>query len=89
MAEMNNASAAQHGASERTARKVRIGLLEKADLSTFIHETGHFYLEVLLDLADDLDAADWYAVLGREHPTLGEAPWRAGMVVAGPGHDAV
>jgi small subunit ribosomal protein S17 len=27
MAEMNNASAAQNGASERTARKVRVGLV--------------------------------------------------------------
>lgn len=40
-----------------TDRKVRIGLLEKADLSTFIHETGHFYLEVLLDLAERPDAS--------------------------------
>lgn len=39
-------------------RKVRIGLLEKADLSTFIHETGHFYLEVLLDLAERPDASE-------------------------------
>jgi hypothetical protein len=38
-------------------RNVRIGLLEKADLSTFIHETGHFYLEVLLDLAERADAS--------------------------------
>lgn len=38
-------------------RRVKIGLLEKADLSTFIHETGHFYLEVLLDLADRPDAS--------------------------------
>jgi hypothetical protein len=32
-------------------RKFNIVLLEKADLSTFLHETGHFYLEVLGDLA--------------------------------------
>ncbi|MGA1295093.1 MAG: hypothetical protein ACO3X1_07195 [Burkholderiaceae bacterium] len=38
-------------------RRVRIGLLEKADLSTFIHETGHFYLEVLMDLAERADAS--------------------------------
>lgn len=38
-------------------RRVKIGLLEKADLSTFIHETGHFYLEVLLDLAERPDAS--------------------------------
>ncbi len=32
-------------------RKFKIALLENADLSTFLHETGHFYLEVLGDLA--------------------------------------
>lgn len=34
-------------------RQFEIGLLERADLSTFIHESGHFYLEVLGDLAAD------------------------------------
>ncbi len=38
-------------------RRVKIGILEKANLSTFIHETGHFYLEVLLDLAERTDAS--------------------------------
>ena len=33
-------------------RKMRISLFESADLSTFLHETGHFYLEVLGDLAE-------------------------------------
>lgn len=32
-------------------RKFNITLLEKANLSTFLHESGHFYLEVLGDLA--------------------------------------
>jgi hypothetical protein len=32
-------------------RKFNITLLENSDLSTFLHETGHFYLEVLGDLA--------------------------------------
>ncbi len=32
-------------------RQFRIDLLKNADLSTFLHETGHFYLEVLGDLA--------------------------------------
>lgn len=32
-------------------RKMRISLFEKANLSTFLHETGHFYLEVMGDLA--------------------------------------
>lgn len=33
-----------------------ITLLAQADLSTFLHETGHFYLEVLADLAAQPDA---------------------------------
>lgn len=36
--------------------KMQINLLEKANLSTFLHETGHFYLEVMGDLAEG-DAA--------------------------------
>lgn len=32
-------------------RKFNIGFLENADLSTFLHEGGHFYFEVLADLA--------------------------------------
>lgn len=32
-------------------KTIKIGLLESADLSTFLHESGHFYLEVLGDLA--------------------------------------
>lgn len=35
------------------SRQVRINLLTKADLSTFLHETGHLYLEVLGDLAEE------------------------------------
>lgn len=31
--------------------QLRIDLLKDADLSTFLHETGHFFLEVLADLA--------------------------------------
>lgn len=33
-------------------RKVNIGLLKDANLSTFIHENGHWYLEVLKDLSN-------------------------------------
>lgn len=33
-----------------------IALLKGADLSTFLHETGHFYLEVLADLASQPNA---------------------------------
>lgn len=37
--------------------RMRISLFEKANLSTFLHETGHFYLEVLGDLASQEGAA--------------------------------
>ncbi|SPA25866.1 hypothetical protein CBM2623_A170020 [Cupriavidus taiwanensis] len=50
-----------------------ITLLQNADLSTFLHESGHFYLEVLTDIArrsnapqevkDDVQALlDWFGV---------------------------
>ena len=35
-------------------RKFKIDLLEGADLSTFIHESGHFWLEVMGDLVQEL-----------------------------------
>ena len=35
-------------------REMSISLLKSADLSTFLHETGHFYLEVFGDLVEDL-----------------------------------
>ncbi len=35
---------------------INIDLLKNADLSTFLHESGHFYLEVLADLATAPDA---------------------------------
>jgi hypothetical protein len=48
-------------------RQFTISLLEKADLSTFLHESGHFYLEVLGDLAGKENAPqqikDDYAAL--------------------------
>lgn len=39
-------------------RQVTIKLLERADLSTFLHETGHFFLEVMGDIADRLTQQD-------------------------------
>ena len=36
--------------------RMRISLFEKANLSTFLHETGHFYLEVLGELASQPNA---------------------------------
>lgn len=38
-------------------KTMRIDLFAKADLSTFLHETGHFYLEVLKDLSKDPKAS--------------------------------
>lgn len=37
-------------------RQFTIQLLEKADLSTFLHESGHFFLEVFGDLVDKVKA---------------------------------
>ena len=37
-------------------RQFTISLFEKADLTSFLHESGHFYLEVLADLAEEADA---------------------------------
>lgn len=39
-------------------RKFNIKLTDKANLSTFLHETGHFYLEVMGDLATRADVPD-------------------------------
>lgn len=42
---------AQRGQLRIQGRQFNIDLMKDADLSTFLHETGHFYLEVLGDLA--------------------------------------
>lgn len=39
-------------------RQFNIDLLERADLSTFLHESGHFYLEAFGDVVDKLKSAD-------------------------------
>jgi hypothetical protein len=39
-------------------RQFSIDLLERADLSTFLHETGHFYLEVFGDVVKGLRGKD-------------------------------
>ena len=41
---------------------IKIALLERADLSTFLHESGHFFLEVYSDIVD--------AVRGQDPATL-------------------
>lgn len=42
---------------EGTSKSFNIELLKNADLSTFLHETGHFYTEVLADIANREDAS--------------------------------
>jgi ribosomal protein S18 acetylase RimI-like enzyme len=39
-------------------RQFSIELLQRADLSTFLHESGHFFLEVFTDLADKVAGID-------------------------------
>jgi GNAT superfamily N-acetyltransferase len=40
------------------SRQFDIALLERADLSTFLHESGHFFLEVFGDLVDKVTAIE-------------------------------
>ena len=50
--QMNPADAlAQPKRGTFSPSQMRIDLLKDADLSTFLHETGHFFLEVMADLA--------------------------------------
>lgn len=60
-------------ASDITKSPSVISLLQKADLTTFFHESGHFYLEVLSDIASQENAPprvaqdmqkilDWFGV---------------------------
>lgn len=61
--------------------KINIDLLKKANPSTFLHELGHFYLEILGDLAEAADASDqikddfktlltWFGVESRDQITV-------------------
>lgn len=61
-------------------RKFVITLFSQANLSSFLHESGHFYLEVLGDLAQDANAPeqikadyqkilDWFGVKSRDEIT--------------------
>lgn len=59
-----------------------ISLLRTADLSTFLHETGHFFLEVNSHIANSADApaeivADMDATLNWFRPGLTLAEWNA------------
>lgn len=66
--ELNQSARGAYNVDTRT-----ISLLQNADLSTFLHESGHFYLEVLTDIAGQADAPaavrddvqkllDWFGV---------------------------
>ena len=46
------------GYLERRGNQILITLTEKADRSTFLHETGHAFLEIALDIAERADASD-------------------------------
>lgn len=46
------------GADAPGGRRFRIDLLEGANLSTFIHEGGHFWLEVMGDIVQELRVGD-------------------------------
>lgn len=67
--------------------QLTITLLEKADLSTFLHETGHFFLEVMADLASQPGAPEravkdfettlaWFGVKGEDGAPAVDA-WNA------------
>lgn len=43
---------------DRELRNFRIELLERADLSTFLHESGHYFLEVMGALAESEGASE-------------------------------
>lgn len=57
----------KRGSIQFQSGRVVINLFEKADLSTFLHESGHFFLEVLKQVAETPNAppelrADWETV---------------------------
>lgn len=57
-------------------KSFNIELMAKADLSTFLHESGHFYLEVMADLAKDApQIADDYAKIRKYLGAEGDAPF--------------
>jgi hypothetical protein len=64
-------------------RRFSIKLFENADLSTFLHESGHFYLEILGDLVDSQHAPagivhdyamllNWFGVKDRSEITTAQ-----------------
>ena len=70
-------------ANDLRARPTVITLLEHADLSTFVHESGHFFLEVMFNLArqrgastqttEDVDRLlEWFGL--NDHLPRGKSP---------------
>ncbi len=53
--------------SNALEKGVQIALLKHADLSTFLHESGHFFLEVYSDLASKMGAD---SVIGKDMQTV-------------------
>ncbi len=65
--ELNQGMENKRGSIQLREGQTIINLFEQADLSTFLHETGHFFLEVTRDLATMEGApeslgADWQVV---------------------------
>lgn len=54
--ELDQQARGQISFGDDISKGATISLLKNADLSTFLHESGHFYLEVLNDLASQVDA---------------------------------
>jgi len=53
-------------------RTITINLFEKADLSTVLHETGHFFLEVFGDVVDGLGLKDPAQLTPSQRRMLGD-----------------
>lgn len=70
-----------------TDRQFSIKLLEHADLSTFLHESGHFFLEVFTDLAGELATIDPAARTEQQQHLLADhAETLAWLAKADPDH---
>lgn len=69
-------------------KTLTISLLQDANLSTFLHESGHFFLEVMADLASQADAPEqiksdfaktlkWFGIKDAEDGTKALDVWHA------------
>jgi hypothetical protein len=53
-------------------RQVEIRLFERADLSTFLHESGHFFYELLADVVDELRQRPAEALTADQRQLIGD-----------------